>query len=60
MTVYRWPARDLRRLEGVSRSPGMSHFSDSVKGANTIRAYGHEAHQTCANIDSLGATIPRE
>lgn len=43
MTIYRWPARDLRRLEGTSRSPGMSHFSDSVKGARTIRAFGHEA-----------------
>ena len=34
-----------RRLEGVSRSPGMSHFADSVKGARTIRAFGHEARE---------------
>eukprot|EP00434_Breviolum_minutum_P044153 symbB.v1.2.039400.t1/scaffold6538.1/size22092/2 len=45
MTVYRWPARDLRRLEGTSRSPGMSHFADSIKGARTIRAFGHEAEK---------------
>ncbi|CAE7285526.1 ABCC1, partial [Symbiodinium sp. CCMP2592] len=56
MTVYRWPARDLRRLEGVSRSPGMSHFSDSVKGANTIRAYGHEARFLQQNLNLLGQT----
>ena len=29
VTIYRWPALDLKGLEGVSRSPAMSHFSDS-------------------------------
>eukprot|EP00913_Durusdinium_trenchii_P028638 g26858.t1 len=54
MTVYRWPARDLRRLEGTSRSPGMSHFSDSIKGARTVRAYGHEARFLQRNLELLG------
>ena len=54
MTVYRWPARDLRRLEGTSRSPGMSHFSDSVKGARTIRAFGHEKRFFQRNLELLG------
>ncbi|CAJ1333106.1 unnamed protein product [Effrenium voratum] len=54
LTVYRWPARDLRRLEGVSRSPGMSHFADSVKGARTIRAFGHEARFLERNLTLLG------
>lgn len=53
MKVYRWPARDLKRLEGTSRSPGMSHFADSIKGARTIRAFGHEARFLERNLQLL-------
>merc|ERR1719183_677049 len=32
-------ARELQRLEAVSRSPMVSHFTESVAGAMTIRAF---------------------
>lgn len=36
---YLTTSRDLRRLEGVNRSPVLSHFSDTLMGLVTIRAY---------------------
>jgi len=51
MRVYRWPARDLKRLEAISRSPVMNHFSDSVKGATTICAYKHERRFMLKNLE---------
>jgi len=35
---YLKSSRDLRRLEGVNRSPVLSHFSDTLEGLVTIRA----------------------
>jgi len=51
MRVYRWPARDLKRLEAVARSPIMNHFSDSIKGAATLRTYGHELRFMRKNLE---------
>ena len=31
--------RELQRLEAVSRSPMVSHFTETVLGATTIRAF---------------------
>ncbi|KAL9971696.1 hypothetical protein ACROYT_G017896 [Oculina patagonica] len=39
---YLTTSRDLRRLEGVNRSPVLSHFSDTLMGLVTIRAYKKE------------------
>jgi len=39
---YLKSSRDLRRLEGVNRSPVISHFSDTLEGLVTIRAYKRE------------------
>ena len=33
-------ARDSRRLEAVAHSPVYAHFSDSLRGMPTVRAYG--------------------
>ncbi|KAM5281161.1 ATP-binding cassette sub-family C member 2-like [Ctenodactylus gundi] len=35
-------SRQIRRLSGASRSPVISHFSETLSGVSTIRAFGHE------------------
>lgn len=36
---YRSSSRELKRLDSVSRSPIFTHFSDTLDGAATIRAF---------------------
>ena len=40
---YLNPSRDLRRLEGINRSPVLSHLSNSLEGLVTIRTYNKES-----------------
>lgn len=37
---YRASSRELKRLDSVSRSPVFAHFSETMDGATTIRAFG--------------------
>ncbi|XP_045858979.1 multidrug resistance-associated protein 1-like isoform X1 [Meles meles] len=45
LTIQRYyvaSSRQIRRLAGASRSPIISHFSETLSGVSTIRAFGHE------------------
>ncbi|XP_075710611.1 multidrug resistance-associated protein 1-like [Rhinoderma darwinii] len=44
-------SRQIRRLDGASRSPVISHFSETLQGASTIRAYGHQERFISQNKD---------
>ena len=41
--MYLQVSRDFQRLSSVSRSPIYSHFSETLIGVSTIRAYGAQA-----------------
>lgn len=40
LKIYLRPSQDLKRLEGICRSPVFSHLSASLSGISTIRARG--------------------
>ena len=50
-TYYRWPARDLRRLEAVSKSPVNTHYAEAVRGASVIRAFGKQPRFMAAHLE---------
>ena len=41
-TYFRKSVREVKRLQSTTRSPIFSHFSESLTGSATIRAYGDE------------------
>eukprot|EP00268_Persea_americana_P045554 TRINITY_DN46491_c0_g2_i1.p1 TRINITY_DN46491_c0_g2~~TRINITY_DN46491_c0_g2_i1.p1 ORF type:complete len:1529 (-),score=224.10 TRINITY_DN46491_c0_g2_i1:305-4891(-) len=46
-------ARELARLSGIQRTPILHHFAESLAGAATIRAFGHEDRFTYANLSLI-------
>ncbi|XP_020848542.2 multidrug resistance-associated protein 1-like isoform X1 [Phascolarctos cinereus] len=44
-------SRQIRRLAGASRSPIISHFSETLAGVSTIRAFGHQQRFISQNRD---------
>ena len=54
LNYFRDVARETKRIESVSRSPVFAHFSETLGGLGTIRAYG-EADRFMV-INSFGIT----
>ncbi|NXJ75097.1 MRP1 protein, partial [Trogon melanurus] len=53
-TVQRYyiaSSRQIRRLAGASHSPVISHFSETLVGRSTIRAFGHQERFIRKNND---------
>ncbi|CAL5032421.1 unnamed protein product [Urochloa decumbens] len=49
---YQRPAaRELTRLSKIQSAPILHHFTESLSGASSIRAYGQKDHFTKANLD---------
>jgi ABC-type multidrug transport system fused ATPase/permease subunit len=46
-------SRQLKRIESVSRSPIYAHFSETLSGVSTIRAYGKQALFTIENENKV-------
>jgi ATP-binding cassette subfamily C (CFTR/MRP) protein 10 len=40
MNWFRHTSRELKRLEGISRSPIFASFSETLNGLSSIRAFG--------------------
>ncbi|KAJ3109757.1 hypothetical protein HK100_003232, partial [Physocladia obscura] len=56
--MYRCSARELKRLDAVTRSPLYSHINESMTGVNTIKAYREQDRfikKTDALIDGNNA-----
>ena len=50
-------ARELQRLESISRSPIYAHFSETLAGISTIRAFEEEAQFAAKNAAQLDANV---
>lgn len=52
---YRASSRELKRLDSVARSPLLAHFSETMAGAVTVRAFGASSRfraQSLALVDA--------
>ncbi|KAI9463347.1 ABC transporter [Lactarius psammicola] len=52
-TFYRASAREMKRLDAILRSSLYSHFSETLSGIATIRAYGEEGRFFNENRDRV-------
>ena len=53
-------ARELSRLDSVTKSPVLHLFGESVNGMATINAFGERSRFTAMNLDRLDANITGE
>lgn len=50
---YLATSRELKRLDSISRSPIYQHFSETLVGVTTIRAYGDESRFLQENLQKI-------
>uniref|UniRef100_A0A8C5PFP9 Multidrug resistance-associated protein 1-like n=1 Tax=Leptobrachium leishanense TaxID=445787 RepID=A0A8C5PFP9_9ANUR len=50
-------SRQIRRLDGASRSPVISQFGETLLGVSTIRAYGHQERFMNQNKDVVNENL---
>ena len=53
--LYRQVSRESKRLESVARSPVFAHYSETLGGISTIRAYAAEERFTTTNMHLVDA-----
>jgi ATP-binding cassette subfamily C (CFTR/MRP) protein 1 len=53
MKVYRPVNRDTKRIGALSRSPVYAHFSETLSGLPTIRAYGAAQRFNATNVRNI-------
>ena len=52
---FRASYREIKRLDGTSGSPIYAHFSETLSGLTTIRAFGHQNRFVADNLSRVGA-----
>lgn len=57
MEYYRNISRELKRLESISRGPVYAHFSETLGGLTTIRAYGETRRFVGLNMDKVDRNL---
>lgn len=50
-------SRELTRLESISDAPIIHHFSETMYGLSTIRAFGHQKRFVQMNIQRLNTNL---
>ncbi|KAJ6662481.1 hypothetical protein lerEdw1_011895 [Lerista edwardsae] len=50
-------SRQIRRLNGASHTPIISHFSETLLGVSTIRAFGHQERFIKQNKDVINENL---
>ncbi|KAJ7514410.1 hypothetical protein O6H91_23G042800 [Diphasiastrum complanatum] len=50
-------SRELTRLESITQAPIIHHFSETISGFMTIRAFGHQNRFTNVNVERVNTNM---